>query len=147
VGAICLRMGDLAMDSELTTRISGIVARLSRQEHQRLRAAGTFVELEELACQIGDEVTRQLMAGQLAERGHEVADCGSQPCPDCSQASSRIEMQHRALGSLRGTIEYDEPAYHCPTCRRAFFPGGRLDGPLRARHHDSETNGEDRVGW
>jgi len=133
------------MDSELTIRISGIVDRLAEQEHQRLRAAGTFVELEELACQIGDEVTRQLMAGQLAERGNEVAD--SQSCPDCSQVSSRAEMQHRALGSLRGTIEYDEPAYHCPTCRRAFFPPGRLDGPLRARHHNSEVNGEDRVGW
>lgn len=135
------------MDSELRTRISGIVHQLAEREHQRLRAAGTFVELEELACQIGDEVTRQLMAGQLAERSNEVADSGSQSCPDCGQASSRTEMQHRELGSLRGTIEYDEPAYHCPTCRRAFFPGSRLDGVARARHHDSEVNGKDRVGW
>ncbi len=40
------------MDSELSTRISGIARQLAQQEHQRLRAAGTFVELEELACDI-----------------------------------------------------------------------------------------------
>ena len=61
-------MGDLAMDSELKSRLSGIVRQLAEQEHQRLRAAGTIVELEELACEIGDEVTRQLMSGALAER-------------------------------------------------------------------------------
>lgn len=135
-----MRLGDLAMDSELRTRISGIVRQLAEREQQRLGAAGTFVELEELACQIGDEVTRQLLAGQLAERSYEVAGSGSQSCPDCGQASSRAETQHRELDSLRGTIEYDEPAFHCPTCRRAFFPGSRLDGPLRASHHDSQVD-------
>jgi hypothetical protein len=135
------------MDSELTTRISGIVRQLAEREQQRLRAAGTFVELEELACQIGDEVTRQLLAGQLAERGHEVVDSGAQSCPDCGQATCRSDPQHRQLDSLRGTIEYDEPAYHCPSCRRAFFPGSGLDGPACASHHDSEVGGKGRVGW
>jgi len=134
------------MDSELRTRISGIVNQLAEREHQRLGAAGTFVELEELACEIGDEVTRQLLAGQLADRSREVADSGSQWCPDCGQSSSRVEMQQRELDSLRGTIEYDEAAYHCPTCRRAFFPGSRLDGPLRASHDDSEVDRKDRLG-
>jgi len=141
-----LRIGDLAMDSELGTRISGIVNQLAKQEQQRLRAAGTFVELEELACEIGDEVTRQLMGGQLAERSDEMVRCGSQPCPDCGQASSRSEPQHRQLDSLRGKIEYDDPAYHCPTCRRAFFPGSRLDGIVRQSHRNSEVDGKDRVG-
>jgi hypothetical protein len=140
-------MGELAMDSELRTRISGIINQLAKQEHQRLRAAGTFVELEELACEIGDEVTRQLMAGQLAERGDEVATGGSQPCPDCGQSSSRAEMEHRELDSLRGPIEYDEPAFHCPTCRRDFFPGSRLDRFATASHHDSEVDGKGGVGW
>ena len=133
-------MGDLAMDSELSTRISGIVKQLAEQEQQRLRAAGTFVELEELACQIGDEVTRQLMAGHLAERSHEVADSRSQYCPDCGQASSRADTRHRQLDSSRGTIEYDEPAHHCPSCRRAFVPGSRLHGITRASHREPEVD-------
>lgn len=130
----------MAMDSELRTKISGIVSQLAEREQQRLRAAGTFVELEELACEIGDEVTRQLMAGQLAERSREAADAGSQWCPDCGQSSSRAELQQRELDSLRGTIEYDEPAYHCPTCRRDFFPSSWLDGPLGARHDNAEVD-------
>jgi hypothetical protein len=133
-------MGEVAMDSELRTRISGIVDQFAAWEHQRLRAAGTFVELEELACEIGDEVTRQLMAGQLVERGHEVATGGSQPCPDCGQSCCRAETEHRQLDSLRGTIEYDEPAFHCPTCRRDFFPGSRFDRFATASHHDSEVD-------
>ena len=128
------------MDSELRTRISAVVNQLAEQEQRRLRAAGTFVELEELACEIGDEVTRQLMAGQLNERGTEVARSESQPCPDCGQSSSRSEPQHRQLDSLRGKIEYDDPAYHCPTCRRAFFPGSRLDGIVRQSHRHSEVD-------
>jgi transposase len=85
-------------------------------------------------------VTRQLMAGQLAERSNEVTDSGSQSCPDCGQSSSRADTERRKLDSLRGLIEYDEPAYHCPSCRRAFFPGSRLDGPLRASHVDSQVD-------
>lgn len=135
-------MGDLAMDSELKTRLSGIVRQLAEQEQQRLRAAGTFVELEELACEIGDckigdEVSRQLMREQLAERGQEVSAGGSQPCPDCGQSSSSSQSHHRKLESSRGEIEYFEPAYHCPTCRRAFFPDSRIDRLVRAGHGDS----------
>jgi uncharacterized protein with PIN domain len=139
-------MGDLAMDSELKGRVSGIVGQLAKQEQRRLRAAGTFVELEELACEIGDEVTRQLMNGQLSERSQEVAEAASQPCPDCGQSSSQSEMQHRQLDGLRGTIEYDDPAYHCPSCRRAFFPGSRLHGIVRQSHGDSQVDREGRVG-
>lgn len=134
------------MDSELRARVSRVVNQLAEQEQQRLRATGTFVELEELACQIGDEVTRQLMVGQLGERSDAVAHAGGQSCPDCGQASSRSEPQHRQLDSLRGKIEYDEPAYHCPTCRRAFFPGSRLDGIVRQSHRHSEVDRKDRVG-
>jgi uncharacterized protein with PIN domain len=136
----------MAMDSELTTRISGIVRQLAEQEQQRLRAAGTFVELEELACEIGDEVTRQLLSGELGERSNEVAESETQACPDCGQSSSKSEAQHRKLDSSRGEIEYFEPAYHCPTCRRAFFPGSRIDGLVRASYGDSQADGKDRLG-
>lgn len=135
------------MDSELKVRISGFVNQLAEREHKRLRAAGTFVDLEELACEIGDEVTRQLLAGQLAQRSQEVADSGWQPCPDCGQSSSRSDPHHRQLDSSRGQIEYDEPAFHCPTCRRAFFPGGRFDGLARSRHGDAEVDRKDGLGW
>lgn len=134
------------MDSELKGRVSEIVQQLARQEQRRLRAAGTFVELEQLACEIGDEVTRQLLNGQLTERSQEVAAAPSQPCPDCGQSSSQSELRHRELDGLRGTIEYDDPAYHCPSCRRAFFPGSRLHGLAGQGHGDSQVDREGGVG-
>lgn len=141
-----MRMGSLAMDSELSSRIAGIVEQLAIQEQQRLRAAGTLVELEELACDIGDEVTRQLMSGQLAERSNQAAEAESQVCPDCGQASSKSDSYHRRLDSSRGQIDFFEPAYHCPSCRRAFFPGSRVNRLVRARHHDAQVGGEDCMG-
>jgi len=134
------------MESELKTRLAGIVGQLAAQEQERLRAAGTIVELEELACEIGDEVTRQLMRGELAERGNEAAEEATQVCPDCGQATANSDRHHRRLESVRGEIEYFEPAYHCPSCRRAFFPGSRIDRLVRASHRDAEVAGEDGLG-
>ncbi len=134
------------MDSELKGRVLEVVRQLARHEQQRLRAAGTFVQLEQLACEIGDEVTRQLLNGQLTERCQEVANTPSQPCPDCGQASSQSESRHRELDGLRGTIAYDDLAYHCPSCRRDFFPGRRLDGLVGQSQRDAQVDREDGVG-
>ena len=146
VGSVSWKMVGLAMESELKARLAGIVNQLAVQEQQRLRAAGTIVELEELACEIGDEVTRQLISGELAERGNEAAEAATQVCPDCGQATANSDSHRRQLESLRGAIDYFEPAYHCPSCRRAFFPGSRIDRLVRASHRDTEVAGEDRLG-
>lgn len=142
----CLRMGGLAMDNELRARIAWVVRQLAEGEQKRLRVAGTLIELEEIACEIGDEVTRQLLKGGLVERSNEVAEASSQACPDCGQSTTHSELHHRQLESTRGEIEYFEPAYHCPSCRRAFFPGSAIDRLVRASHGDPEADGEDRVG-
>lgn len=139
-------MGNLAMDSELSTRISAVVNQLAEQEQRRLRAAGTFVELEEIACEIGDEVTRQILGSQLAERCEDVAGSDAQSCPDCGQSSVQADTQRRELDSSRGRIEYDEPAYHCPSCRRSFFPGSRLHRIASTSDRHPEAGRENGLG-
>ena len=77
------------MDSELKRRISGVVFQLATAEKQRLEAAGTFVELEELTAEIGDEVTRQLMNQHLADRSNRTAESPHEVCcPDCGGPGS-----------------------------------------------------------
>lgn len=120
-------MGSLAMDSELKGRISRIVYQLAEQEQQRLRGAGTLIELEELVCEIGDEVTRQLLGGELAERGNQ-ADGQCHSCPTCDCPCSQATPQQRRLLSTRGEVSFHEPAFYCQYCRRSFFPGSRNDG-------------------
>ncbi len=146
-GWFLLRIGKMAMDSELKRKVSGVALDLARQEHRRLRAAGTFIELEELACEIGDELTRQLLSLELEERGVEVQKGPSQPCPTCDCPCSEATLRERQLLSTRGEIEYDEPVYHCHFCRRSFFPGGRLDGPAGPFDGNPNHDGAHGLGW
>lgn len=134
------------MDSELTSRISSIVAELAKAEHERLKAVGTFVELEDLACEIGDEVSRQLMDGELAERGNSAAvDTAS--CPDCGECCRQAEAgHHRQLMSSRGEISYHEPSFYCRDCRRSFFPSSRPNGATGAGDGDAQGNPVDGLG-
>ena len=134
------------MDSELRTRISGVVLLLAEQEQKRLRAAGTFIELEELACQIGDEVTCQLMTIQLSERCNEAAEASTEICPDCGRLGSQSDPEHRQLTSIRGELSYHEPAYYCHSCRRSFFPGGGQHGFANACDSDAKVGAEDGLG-
>ena len=53
--------------------MNAMVAELSREHQAELAAAGALVDLEELTCQIGDEVTRMLTERELARRGREQA--------------------------------------------------------------------------
>lgn len=129
------------MDSELTTKISEVVFQLATAEKQRLEAAGTFVELEELATEIGDEVTRQLMNQQLVDRSNRTAESETGfCCPDCSSVGSPGDPKHRELESRRGKLSYHEPSFYCQSCRRSFFPSGRSDGTSVPRHGDSPNH-------
>lgn len=67
-------------------RMRRVVLELSRglavQEKDRLAEAGTFVEIEDLATEIGDELVKQLAQSMLAERADEAAAALGQACPD-----------------------------------------------------------------
>jgi hypothetical protein len=57
-----------------------------------------------------------------------------QPCPDCQQPCRR-QPQPRPLDCRGGTITYDEPGYHCPACRRDFFPSAADPAAGQPRLH------------
>ena len=50
------------MDDRLRREVLKFIEGLSVRERERLAALGTFVEIEQLTAEIGDEVTRQLAA-------------------------------------------------------------------------------------
>lgn len=137
------------MDSELSSKISDIVSELTQAEQARLQAAqaaGTFVELEELACEIGIEISRRLMSIELADRGNSTAS-ETALCPDCGECCHQAEAaHHRRLASSRGKVSYYEPTLYCRDCRRSsFFPlPGRM-GP-DAGNGNSQANAVDGLG-
>ena len=131
------------MDGRLKSKIMAMSMELAVEEQARLRAAGTMIELEELACEIGDEFTSQLMSLEMADRWNEAAEATTCQCPDCGDCCGQGDAKSRNLTGVRGKICYQEPAFYCPACRRSFFPGGGQSGPLSPCDGDAPAVTED----
>ena len=49
------------MDDRLRERVQGFVEQLLKEEKSSLRKAQTFLEIENLAVEVGDEIARRLI--------------------------------------------------------------------------------------
>lgn len=134
------------MDGRLQAKVRAMTMELAREEQARLRAAGTMVELEELACEIGDEFTSQLMSLEMADRSNQAAEATTCECPDCGHCCGQGDPNSRKLAGLRGEVNYHEPAFDCPVCRRSFFPGSRQRGASGPRNGDAQVVAENDLG-
>jgi hypothetical protein len=114
------------MDDRLRREVLDLIEGLAVREKDRLAALGTFVEIEALTAEIGDEVARQLARFELSRRAEEMAAAGAHACPECGKkAPVEAELEPLILQGRRGEIEYSEPFCHCTRCRVSFFPSGR----------------------
>jgi len=134
------------MDGRLKAKVKGFAMELAREEQARLRAARTMVELEELACEIGDAFTSQLMSLEMKDRCDEAAEAVTCECPDCGHCCGQGDPNSRRLTGLRGEVNYQEAAFYWPACRRSFFPGSRPGGPLGPGDGDAEVVAENGLG-
>jgi hypothetical protein len=134
------------MDGRLKSKIRSLSMELAFEEQARLRAAGTMVDLEELACEIGDEITVQMVSIEMSRRADEAAEATNCECPDCGHCCGQGDPKSRRLTGLRGEVSYREPTYHCPACRRSFFPGSRQRGLDRPRDDDPQVVAEGDLG-
>lgn len=119
------------MDDRLRREVLEFVEELAVRERERLEALGTFVEIEDLTAEIGDEVTRQLARVELSRRAQVMTEAARHACPDCgTEAAVEADLEPLILQGLRGEVEYSEPVCHCTRCRVSFFPsGGRVEPP------------------
>lgn len=119
------------MDGRLQQQVLEFVEQLAVQEKERLAAAGTFVEIEDLTAEIGDEVTRQLAQRVLGQRAEEMAAVGSHACPDCGKhAEVETEREPLILQGTRGEIAYQEPRCFCSRCRSVVLPRAETSSSL-----------------
>ena len=81
-----------------------------------------FSELEELAVQIGQAVSRSMMDQALTRQAHAVPP----EAETCSGCGGRVEptddIEPRAVLTRVGPAHWPEPKRYCPRCRAAFFP-------------------------
>ena len=113
------------MDDRLRREVLGFVEGLAVREKDRLAALGTFVEIEDLTAEIGDEVARQLARFELTRRAEVLTAAGRHACPECGKVVPvEEELEPLILKGRRGEIEYSEPFCNCTRCRVSFFPSG-----------------------
>lgn len=134
------------MECLMRTRLKAVVEQLAQENQRELAAAGTFVDLEELAAEIGDEVGRKLCEGELASRAERATHLEQCECPKCGALCPRGEPEPMLLQGLRGEIAFSQPSYFCSRCRRSFFPSGRSFGVVGAEHGDTGDPPEDGLG-
>ncbi len=134
------------MDGHLKAKVRALTRELAREERTRLQAARTMIELEELACEIGDEFTSQLVSLEMAKRSNQAAEAATYECPDCGNCCGQGDPKSRQLAGLRGEIRYHKPTFYCPACRRSFFPGSRSGRPFSARDGNAEIVAENDLG-
>jgi len=128
------------MDDQFRREVSEVVAALAKSQQEKLAAAGTFVDIEELTAEVGDEVARQLANLELSRRSEALCEQPTHACPDCGkECSIAPDLEPIILQGIRGEIEYAEPRCHCSRCRRDFFPSGRPIGASAARECDAEN--------
>lgn len=82
-----------------------------------------FTELEELAVQVGQAISRSMMDQALARQAAAVPT-EAQACSTCGRPTEPADHPPgpRAVTGRAGTVQWDEPSRYCPTCRAAFFP-------------------------
>jgi hypothetical protein len=89
----------------------------------------TFAELEEVAVQLGQAISREILNRSLARQAESTTET---VCPTCRGASTAGEPEPRTLTTRAGEVDWNEPRRHCPKCRRSFFPSvaGPRDRPV-----------------
>jgi hypothetical protein len=87
-----------------------------------------FDTIESLAVDAAQTLIRGTIEETLRCQFQLLGD--EQPCPQCGRRCP-VEKAPRTLAVRGGTIDYDEPKCHCPTCRRDFFPA---TSQFAARH-------------
>ena len=115
------------MDCRLNDKIKAMVENLAREHQQELAEAGTLVDLEELTCQIGDEVAQQLCQHELLGRAELAMKEEIAKCPECGEPCMVGPPEPAVLRGLRGELAYSQPSYHCrdPSARSRCYENER----------------------
>lgn len=87
-----------------------------------------FVDIEELAVQIGRAVSRQMCDQALRRQAAEPLPPEDHVCPDCGRPAESADPEPRIVQTRAGEAQWQEPHTYCRRCRRSFFPSVETPG-------------------
>ena len=90
----------------------------------------TFVQKDEQACEIVDELWQWMMEKHV-EKDEQTEEVESKRrCPWCGGiGKSREESkEHRDLIGERGSVGFEREGFYCGRCRKVIFPSGPATG-------------------
>ena len=81
-----------------------------------------FADLEDIAVQLGQAVSRNMIEQAVARQAAAVPD-EAELCSGCDRPVTPAgHVEPRAVATQAGTARWDEPKRYCPRCRAAFSP-------------------------
>ena len=131
-GSTVANQGGLNMATEgLNRKRVEFLSRASQAFDRMFGADGqnglvTFAQREDRACDVGDELTRWLMAEHISLDPTGGASVEA-ACPICGgpvryESSEQAALELREFQTRRGKVQYRRAAVRCPRCRKIFFP-------------------------
>lgn len=118
----------MARSKTIEERVKALVAELlADEEAQGLNAKGENInDIEDGMVRIGDLVAREFGERKLA--AHMSRPAQDPQCPNCGHVGEHQGERTRQAITRRGKVPLTEAKYHCPKCRRSFFPSNDCVG-------------------
>jgi hypothetical protein len=108
--------------------LQNLLTGLAKELNRRIYGEGgipwgtKFADIEELAVQIGQEISRGMIEQGVGRQADDVPS-GAECCSGCGVS---VELtganEPRGVQTRVGTAHWNEPKRYCPKCRAAFFP-------------------------
>ena len=89
----------------------------------------SFTDIERLTALICHSLGSELLRQALQRQADQSPPDELQVCPTCSGLLTDQPPEPRSVHTTTGLADWQEPARHCPRCRRAFFPSVQKPGP------------------
>jgi hypothetical protein len=82
----------------------------------------SFAQLEDLVALLSDTLSSELLQQALQRQAQQPLPASLQQCPSCGRPTESAAPEPRVVHARRGSADWQEPAYQCRHCRKAFFP-------------------------
>jgi hypothetical protein len=79
-----------------------------------------FHLMEQVAATVAEALTQGTLATLLEQQAASLP--ANQPCPACGLSCPAKEPNDRTIIVPNASVPYPEPVFHCPCCRKDFFP-------------------------